>query len=246
VKPSQNTGALLNELLPDDTTYNISIAGHTIYHCVDNLEAAMEEYTPTDYVIIETMDIALDSGQMQASLDHSRTRIKSSTGGSYYLARYIPGANTLLQKIKNWKSNSNISAVAAVSSESDGENAAQAAAPDEQYKNDLRKFLAYAQNTVSSKDCRLIILYHPTMEISSDGDLVLNTDSNYLDCFQTICEEEDILFVDMSEDFIEMYQEEHILPNGFSNTEIASGHLNKYGHAAIAQKLSDIINADRS
>ena len=47
----------------------------------------------------------------------------------------------------------------------------------------------------------------------------------------------------MSEDFFDMYNRSHTLPYGFSNTEVATGHLNIYGHEAIASKLQEIITA---
>ena len=237
VSQSKNTGALLNELLPEYTTYNISISGHTIYHCVDNLEAAMAEYSPSDYVIIETMNIKLDSNQMQTAMEHNRSRSRSSTGGSYYLARFVPGLNTIYQKITNWKNSSKLSSS---TSESD---IIQESLPSAQYESDLQSFLSYAENTVSSSGCKLIILYHPTMEIEKDGKLILNTDPDYLSCFKNVCEEENITFVDMSEDFFDMYNRSHTLPYGFSNTEVATGHLNIYGHEAIASKLQEIITA---
>lgn len=238
VAQSQNTGALLNEYLPEYTTYNISISGHTIYHCIDNLESAIAEYSPTDYIIIETMDLDLDPDAMQAATSHNRSRLKSSKGGSYYLARYLPGLNTLYQKITNWRNTSNFKREV---TETNTETVPFSA---EQYTEALDSFLTFAKNVTSENDCKLIILYHPTMELSQDGALVFNADSDKATIFHDLCQTNDIIFVDASDIFLEMYEQQHLLPSGFSNTKIAEGHLNKYGHNAIATLLADTIKAD--
>ena len=40
---------------------------------------------------------------------------------------------------------------------------------------------------------------------------------------------------------VEEYENEAVLPYGFTNTSIGSGHLNKNGHAMIAESLYEII-----
>lgn len=45
---------------------------------------------------------------------------------------------------------------------------------------------------------------------------------------------ENIPFMDLNDDFISMYKQYGILPRGFNNTTPGTGHLNKYGHEAVA------------
>lgn len=241
VNPQQTTVTLLNEYLPDYKTYNISMSGHLIYHCVDNLDAALTTYNPSSYVIIETADLSLNEQSMQEAVNHTRNRIKSSKGGSYYLSRYIPSVNTILQKLKNWKA---ISAVRNVSVDSATDNQENSPSISDHYQNTLQDFLGYAKATASSHDCQLIICYHPLVSISKDGSLICETDPEYYEIFSSICEQNDILFVDMTSDFVNAYQSNSIVPNGFVNSEIGAGHINKYGHQMIAQKLSEVITAD--
>ena len=51
----------------------------------------------------------------------------------------------------------------------------------------------------------------------------------------------DVIFLDMSEAFTDMYMCEHVFPHGFSNSAVAAGHLNEYGHQAIAAELIKAI-----
>lgn len=89
---------------------------------------------------------------------------------------------------------------------------------------------------------KLIIFYHPVSEIDADGNYVDNTQTEYLDAFTNACNEYGIVFVDMTNDFRKMYERDAVLPHGFNNTAIGTGHLNKYGHETIAQRLAYVIN----
>ena len=45
----------------------------------------------------------------------------------------------------------------------------------------------------------------------------------------------------MTDSFRDLYATEHHLAHGFINTAVGSGHLNKYGHRVIAEKLAEVI-----
>jgi hypothetical protein len=49
----------------------------------------------------------------------------------------------------------------------------------------------------------------------------------YLHLFKTACAKNDIYFVNMTDTFLQAYNEKHILPHGFWNTPAGAGHLNK-------------------
>lgn len=46
----------------------------------------------------------------------------------------------------------------------------------------------------------------------------------------------------MTDDFEKMFYEENHVPHGFSTGQIGVGHINKYGHAVIAESLYRYIN----
>lgn len=85
------------------------------------------------------------------------------------------------------------------------------------------------------------MVYHPFVTLNEDGTIKFDTDKKYLDCFISNCNQLGIVFVDMTDPFIELYANEHQLAQGFINTAVGSGHLNKYGHRVIAEKLAEVI-----
>jgi hypothetical protein len=89
----------------------------------------------------------------------------------------------------------------------------------------------------------IIIFFHPAIEFDNNGNMIPVVNAKKLRDFVRLCEEHDITFIDMSEDFVAAYNDEKIVPYGFSNTIPGEGHLNKYGHEIIAERLSRTINA---
>lgn len=59
--------------------------------------------------------------------------------------------------------------------------------------------------------------------------------------FADLCAENDIIFLDMSKRFEKEYKEHYAVPYGFSNTSVGEGHLNKSGHAMMANEIYRLI-----
>ena len=89
----------------------------------------------------------------------------------------------------------------------------------------------------------MIIVYHPAVAVNTDGSLNLAEDGAKSD-FAQACEDNGIIFLDMSERFTTEYETNHVLPHGFANSSIGSGHLNRHGHAMIADELYNMIKED--
>ena len=87
----------------------------------------------------------------------------------------------------------------------------------------------------------MIIFYHPTTRINSDGSLLLPNDAEKRETFSNLCKQNGIIFLDMTERFKYEYKVNHVLPHGFINSSVGSGHLNKYGHKMIADELYKLI-----
>ena len=100
---------------------------------------------------------------------------------------------------------------------------------------------AKLSDTVSDKGARLIIVYHPSLILNDDGTASANVDKELSEFFAACCEQNGIMFLDMSNRFLESYENEAKLPHGFANTSIGTGHLNKNGHAMIAESLYEIM-----
>jgi hypothetical protein len=239
VAADKNVCYLLNEQMPDWYTYNIGMNGHTLPICLDNLEAALEEYAPQKYVIIETMSVDMDTDEMTEVLDGTRDKIQAYTGGSYYLETYMPGLGAIWRQVSIWKRQS----VTGDDSETAGENDAldeTSNTSDEtltQNEMVLSELLTQSVATAEAYSCELVILYHPTLTMQKDGSVLPDTDEAAREKFADACEQSGVLFIDMTDCFLQHYEEEHILPNGFCNTSVGTGHLNEYGHAWIADQI---------
>ena len=89
-------------------------------------------------------------------------------------------------------------------------------------------------------DGEIIILFHPSTVIEPDGSLtVVHSDTDEI--FKQICGEYGITVVDMTDKFLSEYEENHVVPYGFSNTSLGGGHFNTDGHRMIAEELMSYL-----
>ena len=229
VAQTHNTTALLNKLY-NINAYNIGISGHTFYHCLNNFENAIERFTPQTGVVIVTDDIWLNTDNMNTVLKGEWEHIKSYDSGIIFmLQKKIPAIKALYKKVTDWR-NAEIQASITIKSPLDKE-----------YCNYLYALLGNASYISKENDIRLYILYQPRTKISADGCYIRDSDAEAINVFSSICEEFGITFVDMTDPFERLYNEQHILAHGFANTAVGYGHLNKYGHAIIAEKLASVL-----
>ena len=81
VPMSKSTAGYLNEMMSDGVVYNIGVSQHTILNCADNLEAAVEKYKPSEYVVIEALELYYSDEKIQSVLDSSMEELESHSGG---------------------------------------------------------------------------------------------------------------------------------------------------------------------
>lgn len=241
VPQDANTAALLNEILTDIDIYNIGTSGHTIYNCVSNMEDAVDAYSPSKYIVLETDRVKLETSEMQKVIAGEYPQIKSYDSGIiYWIQKYVPAIKNIYKGIESWIAadcnsiGETLEAKAAVT-----EEPAYADFRDDGYTDVLNAFLAKAAVSSKQSGANLVIFYQPSTEIDEDGRFVTDWDGSYTDLFRTACEDNGILFIDMTEEFRKLYEEEHILAHGFINTAVGKGHLNRYGHEAIAERLAE-------
>lgn len=232
ISKDKNAGYFLNESFPEWTTYNIGISGHTIYQCADNLEAAVSYYKPSKYVVIETNRVRLDEKQMEEVINYNLADIPSHDSGlRYAVQKYIPCFLPLYRELKNWMSLS-----AAV--EAKVEESKDGVGNEKEYTALLESFIKRIADTVDIG--KVIIFYHPNTVIDEKG--VLSEEGrDSSEEFAAICRKNGIIFVNMYEDFKELYERDHKLAHGFANTAVGVGHLNEEGHKVIASKLAEVI-----
>lgn len=87
---------------------------------------------------------------------------------------------------------------------------------------------------------RILVLYHPEVEITPEGKLAIWEEES-LEPFRQACRRNGLSFLDTSEAFLAAYARDFAVPYGFSNTAMGIGHLNADGHRLCAQVLLEAL-----
>lgn len=231
----ENVGYLLNELLPDYHTYNIGMSGHTIYRCMDNLPEAIQAYLPQKYVVMVIDSVELSVDDMKSVMNGKAQKLSSYDSGIMYHLQKIPAIKLIYKQLDDWisleaKSNKNLFFAE--------ENGGSAELSPEEYDKTLRAFLGAASQTAETAGVKLIVVYQPMQSLQEDGTVEYAHSEENLSVFEKVCEEQGIIFEDVTNAFDRLYNEEHILAHGFSNSQLGEGHLNKYGHKVVAKEIA--------
>lgn len=228
----ENVVGRLNERFGNDFAYNVGESGHYIDSLVYYLDGACSYFSPK-YAVLDLNDLYPDEQDMKEILDGTRgeTPLLSDKGAIIRdVRKYIPATGVLLIQLQNWL----------------GKSSAGKAGGDSLYTPEYyslrKKFFAYAAETAEKHGTQIILLYHPaSYHVEKDGALVFtDSDQDYLK-FSAMCDELGITVCSTKQETIDMYKHEHVLPNGFANTSLGSGHFNKYGHEAMADVLAGTI-----
>ena len=265
------TANLLNAALPDDTVYNISVSAHTFLICADHLEAALEKYKPRKYVIIETERAQFTDEELRAALAGQVPALFEGRDGMMEQLRKNPYLTLLARQARNYLSSragedmawnpeleleeqwiqGDGSSVITGAGNADterpgGKNDNKRTVPLYSDEPPLGQLLARIAETARKHDVQVIVLYHPpTLFYEAEGSwhLAIDDAPGAAENFRTLCEAHGLQVVDMSERFLTEYEIRHVLPHGFTNTAVGAGHLNKEGHAMIADELLRFITA---
>ena len=234
VAMEESTASRLNALLPDDTVYNIGVSAHNLLICADNLAAAIQTYQPRKYVVIETPYVSFSDKNLALAANGKTQHVAASTGGILAKLQKIPYLRLMYAQINHFMD--------AQGADNDLEDSGAKAAGSARDNAELVSALAARMGrTAREGGVQLIVLYHPGTVIEPDGTLTLKGDAAACAQFERLCAENGILFLDMSERFLAEYAKDYTVPCGFSNTSAGSGHLNRYGHAFVADELYRLI-----
>lgn len=228
--------SILNSLFLDKTVYNLGMPGHNFLTCIKNLDAAIAKYQPKESIIILADTLSFSVSELEASINKQTPEIQSYTSGIMNMIERIPYMRLLYD---NWniairKKLSNMSQFSQkiVSTENTS---------TENTEKLLDSLLSSLGEKAINNNIDLIIVYHPSIEISDDASLIVGRNEGFSQLFGSLCAQYGIKFVDMQESFVAKYNSEHVLPHGFANSSIGKGHLNQHGHAMIAEALFKLI-----
>lgn len=241
VKQEYNTVSLLNEAYEkngiDCYAYNIGTSGHTFLTCVDNLQAALEEFEPKKRVVIETPTIRLNKDDLKTFVEGNLEEIDSTENKLLLFLQEFPLLRLMYFQL------SNIEAEASKTEEKAATNQVEkkerSLEEEELYVENLAVVLKEARELTKEKNVDLTIVYNPMLEVEKTGEIKPVSEQEYTNLFESLCDELGIQFINMYEPFVDYYEKTNRLPHGFSNTRVGAGHLNRFGHEVIAQTLFD-------
>ena len=229
--------ARLDERFQDKTVYNLGMASHTFLTCAKNLDAALTRYEP-EYAAILATDLLYTDDKLSRAITGDIGELRSYTSGPIALIERIPYARLLYD---NWdKSIENtINSIKGSKSETSDE------IDPSEYQNTeqlLDQYLKELHDVAESHDAKLIIFYDPSTSLDENGSLVLGDGSDPVELFSDLCDKNGVLFLDMSERYLSQYNSSYVLPHGFWNSSVGSGHLNRYGHKMISDEIYSLIS----
>ena len=235
VQMKYSTPVLLSQKLDGQTVYNLGMAGHLFDTLAANLDAALEKYQPKDFVVMEMETVIFNDDTLNAILNNTVPEMKSYTGGWVNLLQRVDVLRLLYSQASAYMETHSAQSASA-------EEYAAPLAAESQKSNEelLRETLARLKASAEEHGVQLIILFDPKCFFSEEGYLWFGM-ANEAELFSNMCSEEGIIFVNMCPRFEREYIDNATLPYGFTNTSKGEGHLNKYGHAAIADELCKAI-----
>ncbi len=215
------------------SVYNKGISDHNFYRVCQYLPANLEIYEKKPkYVILETSTVDVTKKNVEEILEKKVTHKKSYSMGLVYAMQKIPFFRLLYMQIKI-----GLLQLFAPIKTKNPSDVKVAKAFDEIPYHELLKYMRSIEDKYGTE---IIIVYHPTGELQKDGSILFKP-SEKKDLLKKAAGENGITFVDLTADFEKMYYEEHHVAHGFVTGKLESGHLNKYGHAAMASALYKTI-----
>lgn len=237
VAQNKNAVALLNdtskELGLNFNFYNIGISGHTLEKCLYNLENAVCEFAPKEYVVIETQSVKPGVGSLKAALEGKLNPIESHNEGIIGKLQKFPYLRLVYTQMKNAKESELAEETKQIKRESND---------TEERCVLLDELIQRSAKICDENGVKLIIFYNCTVEIDENGNVLERKELEDVRAFSEICENNNVIFIDMYEDFKDDYIKTHKLSRGFSNSEAGKGHINEDGHRIISKRLFDVIS----
>ncbi len=235
VMQNHSTSSVLNEKFEGEySTYNMGISGHTLFKVVQYLPKSLSVYdTVPKYIVIETDTTILNGESVTQALNGEVPVTKVNNEGLVAWLQKFPFLRSAYHQLDNGMMD-----VLLPSKQNDN----QEGVPNDSYvkpeidKQPYEDMFSYLHKLQTVYDTKIIIVYHPFEHFNDDGEIYFNN-KEYTEVFDEYAEKNDICFIDMTEAFKNLYYKENQVPHGFSTGALGEGHLNKYGHEAIANEI---------
>ncbi len=236
VPPEDRLAARVRMKNPEKSIYSIGISGHSFLICCCNLNTALDKYEPSEAVVIETGSVWFSDSELNGAVNGSLNEISAFSNGLIGFLQKNPFLRLLYSQFQGYRKTKSETPFFPQYVREEQSQAKDL--PDSELLGMLlRKINGIAQG----HQVQLIVIYHPAIGLSADGSVQRKDDPKTVRLFEQICVREGILFCDMGERFLSEYMENHVLPYGFFNTSVGSGHLNRYGLEMMAEELSFLL-----
>ena len=246
VMQDENAPFLLSEKLDGKySVYNMGISGHHFYRVCQYLPANLELYDEAPkVVIVETDTLRVTKDLVNQIITKSIDQMPSPSNGVVGFLQRIPFFRTAYHQIEEGLLEKFMPSDRDLGEKPDGSGIESNSNEKESRKNvdeaAYEELFAFFKNLEDQYNTQIIILYQPYEKLNKDGSITYERDEN-ADVFKFYSDEYGVALVDMTEKFEDMYYKEHHVAHGFCTGELATGHLNKYGHAAMADELYNEI-----
>ena len=234
IMQGENLCSILSSKLNGEfSVYNMGVSGHNIYKVCHYLPQNLDlnGHTPKA-IIIETSTIELTQEEVDKVLSGNVSFTPSHTTGIMSTLQRIPFLRLLYTQMEN-------GLLDLLLTRGDASTA-----DESEYvfsKKPFEDLFGYIQQQKEKYGAEIIIFYHPRDYYINDDGKMVTVDSEALHEFADAADRHGIVFLDLTNDFVSLYETSRKLPHGFANGEIGVGHLNPTGHALIAERLYEVI-----
>jgi len=249
VNQNENYAYLLMKKLQDaginKYVYNVGFDANNFNIVIEHFAAAMQQFPDAEAVIFEVSDLSftpqmlLDALSRQISYDPKVGQGKLPIHIDILnFIQAMPLPRLIYSRFEYFQPNIKKAFIA---------KTPQPAAPVEVdsvvYQDAINKVMETFRQEAGDKP--VLLLYNSTVALNSSGGPVAKPWQIQVKALAKACADNNIFFHDMTDSYVRMLKEDKVAPFGFANAEAGLGHLNKYGHKAIADDLFKIMTEEK-
>jgi hypothetical protein len=240
VKQRETTASILNFLTKEKYAYNIGFSTHDFLRNLNNLKNAVDYYNPQGYVVLEIQNTVFDIGELEAAVNSELKRLPAFDHGLLSYLQRMPYLRLGYRQIKFFTGFHVVDMLNFLKNSSKAEEDTSVIDWD-RVSSLLNLIMANTRRLCVDKGIEFVVVYHPHISIQKSGRASVDYPGEYVTQLRKACDSNNIHFIDMADTFIAEYDENYLLPHGFSNTAAGTGHLNKTGHRLIAGQILSLI-----
>lgn len=203
---------------------NLGISGHFLNISVSNFRYFAESFENVECAIIETANLSYTPEELEKMLNEEYHKDLKQRGGIYAVAQRIPYLRLLYKQFQDSRQKAGGAAKEPEAFDYAG------------YEAGVNEIMKKLSGIATEHSFPLVILYHDSVNVQNKQ-AFRKDDARLVEIFRKSCEQNGILFVDVTDRFVQHFNSTYELPYGFSNTTPGSGHLNVLGHRLIAEEL---------